>query len=75
MCHVMQFSARARPRALKINTFFDLDIVVNCKFYHNINDKESVFFSEHEVERELKMALRDALTCAALSVLLLTTAN
>ena len=32
-------------------------------------------FSECEVERELKMALRDTLTCAALSVLLLTTAN
>ena len=31
-------------------------------FYHNINTKESGFFSEHEVERKLKMALRDTLT-------------
>ena len=30
-------------------------------FYHNINDKENVFFSE----RELKKALRDTLTRAA----------
>ena len=33
------------------------------------------FFLEREVEHELKMALRDTLTYAALSVLLLTTAN
>ena len=50
--------------------------VLFCFFYHNINVKETdFFFSEREVEFELKMALRDTLTCAALSVLLLTTAN
>ena len=74
MCHVMPFSARARPRALKINTFFDLDIVVNL-ILPQYQRQRKCFFSEHVVERELKMALRDTLTCAALSVLLLTTAN
>jgi len=39
-------------------------------FYHNINVKENVFS-----ERELKKALRDTLTRAALSGLLSTTAN
>ena len=41
--------------------------------------RQRKFFSECEVERELKrelkMALGDILTCAALSVLLSTTAN
>ena len=31
MCHVMPFSVRARTRALKKNTFFDVDIVVKNK--------------------------------------------
>ena len=37
--------------------------------------QRSVLFLHSEVERELKMALRDILTCAALSVLLWSTAN
>ena len=28
MCHVMPFLARPKPRALKKNTFFNVDIVV-----------------------------------------------
>ena len=45
---------------------------IRLVFYHNINVKKVFFFSEPEVERELKMALRDTLTCASLSVLLST---
>ena len=37
--------------------------------------QRNYFYSEREVERELKIALGDTWTCAALSVLLLTTAN
>ena len=44
-------------------------------FYHNFNIKESGFFSEREVKRKLKMALRDILTCVTLSVLFSMTAK
>ena len=44
-------------------------------FHHNIIVKQSGLFSERKVEHELKMALHGTVTCAALSVLLITTAN
>ena len=39
------------------------------------HQSKCLFFSERKVERKLKMALCDTLTCATLSVLLLTMAN
>ena len=41
-------------------------------FLPQFRRQRKCFFSVREVERELKMALRDTLTCAALSVLLST---